>query len=238
VAEFCAADRNRLVGLAVLPTHDPASALRELNRASELGLRGAMFEFTGATLPVYDLAWDPVWAAAAERGIAISFHIMVNWRLKADDMRLRKWLMPARASISCLMLKDILAELLYCGVTTRHPKLKLVMAESSLGWIPFVLERLEFERLNYKHLREHLPKDPIAEVFRRNFYCTFQEEVIGVRLIGDIGEDNVMWASDYPHGDGSFPRSMQVVDHIFAGASADIKRKATRDNMRKLYGIA
>jgi predicted TIM-barrel fold metal-dependent hydrolase len=237
IAEFCATNRDRLIGLAVLPTHDPQAAIRELERVSRLGLRGAMFECTGATLPVYDPAWDPLWAIAAERSIPISFHIMFR-KSQADDMKTYKWLMPARAAISCMMLKDIFVELMYCGITARHPKLKLVMAESSLGWLPFVLERLEYERKNYSHMADALPKEDVHEIFRRNFYCTFQEEMLGVQLIQHIGEDNVMWAADYPHGDSSFPRSMEVVDHIFHGVDPRIKRKATRDNMKKLYRIA
>jgi predicted TIM-barrel fold metal-dependent hydrolase len=236
IAEFCAADRDRLIGLAVLPTHDPQAAIRELERTAKLGLRGAMFEFTGATLGVHDHAWDPLWSIAEETGTAISFHIMTRSRTAADQAL--KWKLPARAAIGCMMLNEILADLIMSGVPVRHPKIKLVMAESSLGWIPFVLERLEFEQHTYKHLGDALPREPAGELFRRNFTCTFQEEKLGVQLIPHIGEDNVMWASDYPHGDGSFPRSVEAVDHIFAGVDPRIKRKATRDTMKRLYRIS
>lgn len=236
IADFCSMDRNRLIGLAVLPTHDPAACLAELERSAKLGLRGAMFEFTGATTPVWDPAWDPLWSAAEETGTAISFHIMTPGK-KHKIGSMPKWFIPATASIACLMLKDIFVELVMSGVTERHPKLKLVMAESSLGWVPFLLERMEFEQHNYRHLADALPKRPAGEIFRSNFYCTFQEEKIGVQMIPHIGEDNVMWAADYPHGDGSFPRSRQAVDHIFEGVSPVIKRKATRDNMRRVYKI-
>jgi predicted TIM-barrel fold metal-dependent hydrolase len=235
IADFCSANRDRLIGLAVLPTHEPQAAIRELERAAKLGLRGAMFEFVGATVPVYDRAWDPLWAAAEESGTAISFHIMTQGR--ANIPRSERWALPARAAISCMMLNDILAQLLFSGVTVRHPRLKLVLAESSLGWIPFVLERLEFEQHNYRHLGDALPKEPAGQLFRRNFYCTFQEEKLGVQLIPHIGADNVMWASDYPHADGSFPRSVAAVDGIFAGVDPAIKRKATRDTMKALYRI-
>ncbi|HXC40520.1 MAG TPA: amidohydrolase family protein [Burkholderiales bacterium] len=237
IAEFCAADRNRLIGLAVLPTHDPQAAMSELDRTTKLGLRGAMFEFTGATTPVYDKAWDPLWAAAAESGTAISFHIMTKRSLTALNLKDYPWLLPAQAAVACLMLNEIMSQLIYSGITLRHPKLKLVLAESSLGWLPFVLERLEFEQHNYKHVQS-LPKVPAGEIFRRSFYCTFQEEKLGVQLIPKIGEDNVMWAADYPHGDGSFPRSRQAVDSIFEGVDPRIKAKATRDNMKNLYRIS
>lgn len=238
IAEFCAADRNRLIGLAVLPTHDPQAAIRELERGTRLGLRGAMFEFTGAASPVHDPIWDPLWSAAEESGTTISFHIMTGKPLSAVELTSSRWMLPARAAISCMMLNQVLVDLLFSGVTVRHPRLKLVLAESSLGWIPFVLERLEFEQHNYRHLGDALPREPAGELFRRNFHCTFQEEHLGVELIPRIGADNVMWAADYPHGDGSFPRSHEAVDGIFAHADPSIRRKATRDTMKRLYGIA
>lgn len=240
IAEFCAANRDRLIGLAVLPTHDPQAALREMQRCAKLGMRGAMFEFTGTTLPISHADWNPLWAAAAETGTAISFHIMTGGRpptaltQKPDSP---PWIRPARAAIGCMMLNEVFAELMFCGIAERHPMLKLVLAESSLGWIPFVLERLEFQQHNYRHLGDALPRTPAKELFRRNFYCTFQEEKLGVQWIPHIGEDNVMWAADYPHGDGSFPRSNEVVDRIFKGLDPAIKRKATRDTMKKLYRI-
>jgi len=238
VAEFCAVDRERLIGLAVLPTHNPEAAIAELQRSTKLGLRGAMFEFTGVSVPVYDRAWDPLWAVAAEAGTAISFHIMLTKGASAEEIRQTPFLLPAQAAISCMSMNQLMAHLIYSGITLRHPKVKFVLAESSLGWIPFVIERLEFEQRIYKHLGDALPQLPAGEIFRRNFYCTFQEEKLGVQLIPHIGEDNVMWAADYPHGDGSFPRSREAVEHIFQGIDPRIKNKAIRGNMKRLYGIA
>lgn len=184
----------------------------------------------------WDAAWDPLWSAAEETGTALSFHIMTPGK-KPKIGSMPAWYIPAYASIACLMLKDVFTELLMSGVAVRHPKIKLVMAESSLGWIPFVLERMEFEQHNYRYLGDALPKERAGELFRRNFYCTFQEEKVGVQLIPQIGEDNVMWAADYPHGDGSFPHSREAVAHIFAGVDPVIRRKATRDTMKRLYKI-
>jgi predicted TIM-barrel fold metal-dependent hydrolase len=242
MAEFCLADPNRLVGLAVLPSHDPEVAVAELHRSAELGLRGAQFDVFGATLPIHDRAWDRLWAVAEETDTVISVHIGSGASLPpraAPSLppALKGWQLPASAAITCMSLNQVLADITMSGLLERHPRLRFVLGESSIGWIPFVLERLDFECENYKDHTDELPATKPSDQFRRNIYCTFQDEEIGVTLIPHIGEDNVMWAADYPHGDGSFPHSRSSVERIFSSQSLDIKRKATRDTARRLYGI-
>jgi predicted TIM-barrel fold metal-dependent hydrolase len=237
--DFCAADRDRLIGLAVLPSHDPVTAVAELDRIHRLGLRGAIFDVFGAARPVFDRVWDPLWAAAAETGVALSVHIGGGCHTLGERTARTNgtWLQAARTAINGVQLDEILSALIMSGVTDRHPTLKLVLGESGLGWAPYVLERLDYELQNYGHLGD-LPKALTAtEYFRRQIYLTFQDERLGVRLIPEIGEDNVMWASDYPHADGTFPHSREAVARIFAGVEPRVLRKATRDNAQRLYGI-
>jgi predicted TIM-barrel fold metal-dependent hydrolase len=243
MAEFCSADPERLIGLGVLPSHDPEAAVAELHRTADLGLRGAQFDVFGATLPIHDRAWAPLWSAAEETGTAISVHIGSGAGLPPrGEPRLPAphggWQLPASAAITCMSLNRVLAEVTMSGLLDRHPRLKFVLGESSIGWIPFVLERLDFECDNYRDHTSELPNTKPSEQFRRNVYCTFQDEAIGVDLIPHIGEDNVMWAADYPHGDGTFPHSRTAVERIFADQPASVRDKATRATARRLYRIS
>ncbi|MGE4653422.1 MAG: amidohydrolase family protein [Myxococcota bacterium] len=244
LAEFCAVDPNRLVGLAVLPSHDAAAALREFERVTRLGLRGAIFDVFDASMPISDPAWDPLWAAAAESGTAISVHIGFGshqpMRPGSKDTGLglgKTWRLPMTAATSCLSLARVLAEVIFSGLLERQPELKFVLGESSIGWIPFVLERLDFEHANYREHLGNLPKLRPSEQFRRNVSCTFQDEAFGVEMIPRIGEDNVMWASDYPHGDSTFPHTREAVARIFADSPPALSRKVSRDNAARLYRI-
>jgi predicted TIM-barrel fold metal-dependent hydrolase len=238
--DFCVADRDRLIGLGTLPAHDGEAAVDELNRMLRLGLRGAIFDVFGATRPIFDPSWEPLWAAAEETGVVLSVHIgggchTLNNRSPEVN---KTWQLPARASIGCAQLDEVLVCLIFSGILERHPKLKLVLGESSLGWIPFVLERLDFEQRNYRDHTPDLPQKLTAtEYFRRQVYATFQDEQLGVQLIPAIGEDNVMWASDYPHGDGTFPHTRAAVDRLFANSDPRIRRKATWDTAQQLYNI-
>lgn len=244
MAELCSADPNRLVGLAVLPSHDAAAAVRELERVTRLGLRGAIFDVFDASMPISDPSWDPVWSVASESGVAISVHIGFGahqpMRPGSKDTGSglgKTWRLPVAAATGCLSLARVLAEVIFSGVLERHPKLKFVLGESSIGWIPFVLERLDFEHENYREHLGDLSKLRPSEQFRRNVSCTFQDEKLGVEMIPLIGEDNVMWASDYPHGDGTFPHTREAVQRIFANSTPDLQRKVSRDNAAKLYRI-
>ena len=242
MAEFCSADPDRLIGLAVLPSHDSARAVDELHRTIELGLRGAQFDVFGATVPIYDATWDPLWSAAEESGTVISVHIGFGGALPprgplAPPQTHRGWHLPAAAAVMCMQLATVLSDVTMSGMLERHPNLKFVLGESSIGWIPFVLERLDFECDNYREHTDELPAMKPSEQFRRNIYCTFQDEEVGVGLIPYIGEDNVMWAADYAHADGTFPHSVESVERIFANYPEALKVKATHDTAGRLYGI-
>ena len=235
LAEFVAAAPDRLVSLATLPSTDPEETLAEVEHVNDLGLRGAIFEVHSAAQPIYEPAWDPVWAAAAESGLVISVHIGGGGGgiggIKRD------WTAPMRTALVQLQMTEILAQAIFSGMLERNSNFKLVLGESGIGWIPYVLERLAFERKTYGSMIDiPLSMDP-RDLFKRQMYATFQEEAIGVKLIPEIGVDNVMWAADYPHADGTFPHTEEAVQHIFAGATDEVVRKATWETAKDLYRI-
>ncbi len=237
--DFCQADPDRLVGLAFLPCHTPQAAIQELARVVKMGLRGAVFDVFASASPIFDEAWDPFWAAAQDSGAIISVHIGGGFHtLSRAGGAPRLWRTPTSAAIVCMQLDEVVASVIFSGILERHPRLRLVMGESGIGWVPFVLERLEYEYDNYfDAMKDDRPKIRPTELFRRQMYVTFQNEKLGVQLIPHIGVDNVMWASDYPHPDGTFPQSREAVESIFTGIDPGIKRKVTRDTAASLYGL-
>ena len=154
-----------------------------------------------------------------------------GWNL---EMQMR----AAAAGLFGMQLDEILSLVLMCGMLERHPKLRIVMGESGIGWIPYVLERIEYEIKNYAGMYpELLARTGPRELFHRQVYATFTDEVLGTKMIPEIGVGNVLWAADYPHGDGSYPNSRQVVERHFGVFSERDRRRITGDNARALYRI-
>jgi predicted TIM-barrel fold metal-dependent hydrolase len=135
-----------------------------------------------------------------------------------------------------LHMSELLMAVIFSGVLERHPKMKLVIGESGTGWIPYVLEHMDLEwEDQYKDL--DLTMKP-SEYWRRQCYATYQSDRIGVKLLDDLGEDNIMWGSDFPHPDGIWPDSQDFIQRELGHLPEPTRRKVVRDNAAKLYGFA
>ena len=128
--------------LAFLPGHSPEAAAAELERCAALGHRGAIIDVFD--IDVGDPAWDRLWAAAEHTGLPISFHIKGGTSSKLS-YQIGKWQSAAFATLLPLQLDEPLATMVFCGALERHPGLKLVLAESGIGWLPYFLARMDLE---------------------------------------------------------------------------------------------
>jgi predicted TIM-barrel fold metal-dependent hydrolase len=234
---MCSVAPNRLIGLATL-TGEGESSAKELRRAQKLGLRGGFLEIFTAPKPIFDPSWEPLWEAAEETGMPISVHTGGGSFSLTKIPSGMPWKLPSLAAVLGMQMDEVLTTMILSGVLERHPGLKFVLGESGIGWIPYVLERCEYEVRQYQAVAGGVPlKLSPQEVFRRQVYATFSDEKLGARLIPEIGVDNCMWAADYPHGDGSFPHSKEVRERMFGGADAAVRRKVLHDNAATLYSI-
>ncbi|HKA28794.1 MAG TPA: amidohydrolase family protein, partial [Candidatus Binatia bacterium] len=132
-------DPARLSVLPVLPTHAPDAAAAELERVAGAGHRGAIispFEFRCS-----DPAWERFWDVAEAVGLPVSFHIGQG----TSQVRVApgSWELAAFSAVGPMQLDEPLAMMVYSGVLERHPKLRLVLAESGIGWLPYFVSRLD-----------------------------------------------------------------------------------------------
>ncbi len=128
--------------------------------------------------------------------------------------------------------------LIFSGGLDRFPQLQIVSAENNCGWIPYYLQRMDrlFER-NRVASGFTIKLKP-SEYFRRQMWCTYIDDYVGVQSRRFIGVDRMMWSSDYPHQASSWPHSQEVVARDFAEASAEDRFRITRGNVARLYGFA
>ncbi len=236
-AEYDSSAPGRLCNLALLPNHGAHAAAAELRRAAGLGHRGALFDHFASAVPVHAPAWDPLWAAAEETGLPISVHLIAG--AYSLQERVGTWEMPAFVSIAPLQLDEVLSGMCFSGTLERHPNLRLVLGEAGLGWVPYLLQRMEEEFQAYHGvLSEHGVTMSPKDLFSRQVLVTFERDALGVKLLPEIGEDNVMWASDYPHLDSTWPNSAAFVEDTFSGLGAPIRERVLWRNAAELYGLA
>lgn len=232
--EFNAVDRDRLAVLAILPVHSAEAAAEELIRVAELGHRGAQLGFFEAFAPPFADVWDPFWAVAGDVGLPIHFHLSGG----AHSLEFADWMRPASVAVSPMQLDEALAGMCFSGVFTRHPSVRVVLGESGLGWLPYLLDRMDHQFEKYRDAtRGRLDVLP-SEVFRRHVFLTYEEDPIGLAHLDRIGVDNVMWASDYPHGDSTWPESRAAIARSRLGTfDPATRRKIVFENAARLYGF-
>ena len=240
VAEFNRSIPGRFFGLACLPNHDAQVAADEVEHCATLGLRGAVFVPWGSALPVWHDMWEPMWAAAEAADLVISFHVFEGGAATVGG-EIKGVKHPASAGawtvVAPMQMDEIVSSVILSGVCERHPRLRLVLGESGIGWLPYILERLDdtYDERLADDLK--LPLPPSA-YFKRQIYATFQKDFHGVRAMAEIAPDNVMWGSDYPHRDGTWPFSQKAIEEQFRGIDEAIKRKMLWENVRRLYRIS
>jgi predicted TIM-barrel fold metal-dependent hydrolase len=230
---------DRLILLPDIPSYEPQVATRELERCAKLGHKGAIVGNTvGRGKPLFHSDWTSFWDAAETVGIPIHVHLAPAG-LHSLTPKLGSWEMPAAVAVVPMQLDEVLAGLIFSGILEQRPHIKFVMGEAGLGWIPYVIERLDHELHKYgSKIRDHKIGMLPSEIFARQVFTTYEDEGLGVELIPRIGTDNVMWASDYPHGDSTWPHSRKALaESPLAKHGPDVVRKVTCENAARVYGF-
>lgn len=242
IAEFCSSNPERLFGLGCIPCNNVESAVNETKHCAQLGLKGAEWSYLDASKPLWHPHWEPMWEAAAEHNVVISLHVRAGTTTvglpgMVPGLEDHPASLAAALAVSPMQLDEALASIIYCGALERHPNLKIVLAESGIGWIPYVLDRMDYEwEDNYDRFTNLINTKP-SDLFRRQVYATFQKDAVGPLLAGQFCPDNFMWGSDYPHPDGVWPDSQKTIQQYMGQIDKELRRKITRDNVAALYGI-
>jgi predicted TIM-barrel fold metal-dependent hydrolase len=236
IEEFNAVAPERLCVLGFLPSTSPEAAAAELLRCAALGHRGAILDVFEVDLT--DPAWDRLWAAGAETGLPISFHLKGGVWSRQLSYRRGKWQSAAFASVLPLQLDEPLAIMMFSGALERHPGLTVVMAEIGIGWLPYFVGRMDHEWEALRGQLDYATDSRPSELFRRQVMVTFEEEPLGAQLIPLLGADSCMWASDYPHTDSTFPHSLEAIEEALGSLPEADRRKVTATNCARLYRFA
>ncbi len=239
LASYCAAAPTRLFGAAMLPMQDPLAAAAELRRAChELGFVAAFVRpnpCRGRSLS--DRAYEPVWEAAEESAMTIAVHegSSVIVPTLGSDRPFNPLVLHAVSHTFEEMLAC--AQLIAFGVLERHPQLRVVFLESSGGWVPFWLERLDEQAESFGGFCPELRMAP-SEYFARQCWISYEiDEHTLPALAPFIGEDRIVWGSDYPHHDATFPGAVETLRRTMVTMPSEAQVKILGANAAGLYGL-
>ncbi|MDA0788566.1 MAG: amidohydrolase family protein [Proteobacteria bacterium] len=238
--DYASASNGRLFGLAAIPVQDPDAAVAELDRVIAMGFKGGCIPCTSPyQKPYQESIYDPIWARAAEAGFPLSMHVGTNsFRPSRGGLHLEVRDGVVDYAGTAATIQRTLVELMCRGPAQRFPDCKWVVSEFNAGWIAYFLNRVDqgLQREARFSNQEFTGERP-TDVWNRQFYATIEDDRPALLTREIIGTDRLMWGSDYPHVDSTWPCSQQVIDEIFEGIPAADKAKITRDNVKALYGI-
>jgi predicted TIM-barrel fold metal-dependent hydrolase len=236
--EWSGGSGGRLIPLCMVPLWDAHLAAEEVLRNAARGVKSVCFTELPQYLGLPSLRsgeWDPFLAACNETKTVIAMHIGSGTRMfrTGPDM-------PSAAGVSLQFVNSAasMAEILATGVLARYDDLKLFYAESQVGWIPFLLDRLDdaWETVRYWRNQPAIDQPPSTWYWGRVYSCMFKDAV-GTRLLDLIGEDQVLFECDYPHNDGTWPETPARAAELVGRLSPETQRKILRGNAIELFDL-
>jgi predicted TIM-barrel fold metal-dependent hydrolase len=236
--DFCSHYPDREIGLACLPYGDIDAAVEEIHRVAKMGLRGVELSCSWDMEPMWNPVWEPLWKAVNDVQLPLHFHTFPSTPPGVRDKHPRpvqRAAMFTGVSAFQMNLINILAALMGANVFERYPRLRVAFGESGIGWIPYALDRMDFEWED--RFRDLGLKMKPSEYWRRQCRATFQFDRIGTKMVDEMGVETLMWGSDYPHPDGIWPESSKYIEEQFAGLKPDVVRKITCENAAKFYNL-
>jgi predicted TIM-barrel fold metal-dependent hydrolase len=235
---------DRSIPMAAVPTSDVDLAVGEVKRAAEMGFRGVLCPVKPMFGPEkfddlnYNLrAFDPLWSAIAEIGFPVVFHVGTGRDpriARKDGGAIINMVWGSHApSIS------VVTHLCSSGVFDRHPGLRFSIIEAGIGWVPWVLDYMDQAyKKHHMWVRPKLKDGLPSDYFKRHGHATFEEDTPGLLLVEELGlENNFLWANDYPHYEGSWPRSAQAIERQMGHLRSDTRRKILGENAARLWGV-
>ena len=240
LVDFCATNPDQLKGIAMVNLDDVEDGVRELERTAKKGLVGAMITEYPPEDRRYDSPeYEPFWAAAQDLDMPLSLHTATRRQGKIRGAGATSVQDASGRATKVFYPATSMCDMIFSGVFERFPGLKLAIVEFELSWAPYLLTSMDYtyierqEEASYRFKGNVTPSD----FFHSNVYLSFQEDDVGIRLRDVIGVDALMWGSDYPHSESTFPKSREILDRILQGVNQEEKEKIVGATTAKLYGF-
>jgi predicted TIM-barrel fold metal-dependent hydrolase len=257
--EYCAVDPHRLIGLGVLPWTTGADMIAEMERCAKLGLKGVSLGVLPGGQGYPTAEDDRFWRAALDIDMPVAIHVelrRIGERAKQPTFRFPKEPEHLKAALAAGGRRTVIDRMARFGLDSaltvsqlvmshlfdRFPDLRVFVAESRVGWLPFWFENadLQYER-NIFWCSRDLGLEPLAEppseYIKRHIYWSIQCERVAVEVRHHIGVEHMMFATDFPHVESEFPRTPQLIDEIYANVPERERYEILRGNAIRFFKL-
>ena len=240
MADFVSVDPNRLYGMGVCPLQSVDAAVDEIAFMAEHGLTGLTFRperYDGMEL--YSPEMDRVWSAAEDHDLTVAIHGSFGSKMKSFART--RYSNQFYVHMVCHPFEQMASvmEVVASGILDDHPRLRVGFFESGLGWLPFWLERLNEHKETMGHLVPRLKREP-SEIFSEQCFITMEAgegDAFAQVVEAGLGH-TVVWGSDYPHYDCTFPGALQELEDTFAAVGhSDSQDEVLYNNARRFMGL-
>ena len=247
LADFCRSNPSRFIGLGCVLNDDPARAAEEFRRVAKKGLKGIELRVNPDGIPLWSPEWDLLWATAAELQLTVSLHTpgipIPRPKPEELDQKLPENPIGTYGNMSQVLGRAVgggpahaAGALILSGALERHPDFTMVLGEVDIGWIPYFLHRMDTVSTERTEYPLGLPLKP-SEYWRRQCLATYQTDMVGTHNVDFIGAETIMWASDYPHPNGVWPKSQEIIRAELSHLDPATRQKIVNDNVHRVYHL-
>jgi predicted TIM-barrel fold metal-dependent hydrolase len=241
--EFCSHDPKRLIGVPLLTILDMDKTVEDIHELAKLGFKLAQIPTGIKESGYYEPFYEPLWRAAAEAGLVLTIHTTSTQGEQRTHFEGPRPVDPRTVSLGHANLEAaaqrFMGHLIFSGVFDRYPSLKVVLAEFDVGWVGHIYQQANyaFDRASSYDRDRNVQKSQPTDYLDRNIFFTFQDDRAGILTTEVYGQNNYLWASDFPHGVTTWPYSQKTVDRNFRGIEAGVAQRICRQNAIELYGL-
>lgn len=224
VEEWCASAPDRLIPMGLLPIWDVDLAVAEVERLAAMGTKTVSFPDSPVPLGLpsfhHPTHWEPFWDAleAAEMPLCMHFGggaYVPGFNMVGNPPPAEPSPFAVNISIFSTNLMWTTADLIFSGMLQRHPKLKFMLSEGGIGWIPYLLERMDYTWERHRHYQDISMTDRPTDLFRKHFWGCFIDDMHGIESRHRVGVENILIEVDYPHSDSNWPNSRKrIAEHL------------------------
>ena len=261
--EWAGAAPGRLIPLGILPTWDPQLCAAEIRRLATIGTKAV--SFPDAPLPLglpsfHDPDhWEPVWSAFEETGLPVCLHFGSGSFVPGFSFQKKPPELDANGrpvhqhdgavqldpnapfvvaiTVFATNLMWSLTDMVFSGLLQRHPNLKVMLSEGGIGWLPYLMERMDYAWERHRWYQNISKTDRPSDLIKKHFWGCFIDDYHGVANRHAIGVDRLLIEVDYPHSDSNWPNSRKRIAENLADVPDDECRKIVETNAIELMNL-